>query len=756
MHLPPIGLVSAWALAQGTRAQVFPISTPQCPVSPLPAPGIECGTYTHKDCSGPLATCKYCSASGTRDATAGFGQYGRVQGNTDYPMPPLDYILDLEDYMFYHMLHVEYLVEFSKNPMPFQTPLSLPNCGLDSDPDQQKRHLVERGWFKDLKKVGKKLTGTFEKIADGLENVAKNIERGVAPILFPWLPKLPIKPRFIPRPVCIPRTLYIPVHFTVFTTNMTTAGLASITALERQIEIINADFAPLNISFFMSTVNYHIGLEWDRFTHNKLGESDKAFEAYQERIKAENRYGGNDEVNVWVVESVDSINCDTGVRTAGYCTFARNLAYANHPVDGCVIILDTLPGVTFRNGAGDGKVLTHELGHWLDLPHVFPATAGCGGESDNIQDTFQFPNDAQKFSAQQRRCCATGTGRSKKWDYCPADDGLYNVTNHMSYSSTRGAVFAENPHGSMPWTTEQRAHMFAAFYTLRRTAPRGGIRCNDYPVWFDPVDNLTSRGLDGWKSRLPRSLRASLGSLRSPALLGQGDALLGQLTKLCSSPPDPNTDAIQALDIISGQIVTCAADGTCEPPPSAVCPDGLSPPCQFRKSCPDGSVSPCSAAIQLCPDGVSAPPCPGFGGDICPGTDGTTKPVCPGSQPSSPCPDGSAPPCTGGGGGSNTATCPAGCDVHNHRCDPTTAPTCTYPDPRVAKPRAACACRPGFKAGAHVDNDTTKQWRLPIPGQEHRVWVAEGVVCDTPCVISGGVGSCREVGEVGAECVGYP
>jgi hypothetical protein len=144
----------------------------------LPAPGVVCGNYTDKDCSGALATCKYCAPSASRDTTYS----GLVQENTEYPLPPLDYIVDVEDYMFYHMLHVEYLVEFSKNPMPFQTPLNLPYCGLDSDPDQNKRQLLERGWFKDLKNVGKKLTGTLEKIADGLKNVEKNIVRGVAPI----------------------------------------------------------------------------------------------------------------------------------------------------------------------------------------------------------------------------------------------------------------------------------------------------------------------------------------------------------------------------------------------------------------------------------------------------------------------------------------------------------------------------------------------------------------------------------------------
>ncbi|KAK0717521.1 hypothetical protein B0T26DRAFT_751565 [Lasiosphaeria miniovina] len=134
-------------------------------------------------------------------------------------------------------------------------------------------------------------------------------------------------------------------------------------------------------------------------------------------------------------------------------------------------------------------------------------------------------------------------------------------------------------------------------------------------------------------------------------------------------------------------------------------------------------------------------------GSYCP--DGPL-PLCKAPPPTT-CPDGTAPPCK-----APPATCPAGCAVHSNHCDATTAPTCIFPDPRVPNPRAACACRPGYKASAPVaDTDTARQWRLDIPGQEHRVWVAEGVACDQLCVVSTGVDSCREVTALPAACAGY-
>lgn len=100
--------------------------------------------------------------------------------------------------------------------------------------------------------------------------------------------------------------------------------------------------------------------------------------------------------------------------------------------------------------------------------------------------------------------------------------------------------------------------------------------------------------------------------------------------------------------------------------------------------------------------------------------------------------------------GVKTPKCPIPCNVHSNTCHFPSAQTCVYPDPFSANPRPACACAPGYKA-AFADNESEKHWRLPIPGQEHRVWVAEGVECSTLCQ-GFGVDSCKEVKVLGPEC----
>ena len=77
-------------------------------------------------------------------------------------------------------------MEFSKNPMPFQKPLNLPYCGLNSSA-LPKRELGAR--FKFPKNIGE----AAGQLGEGLKEVGKFIESGLAPIGRP-------KPTLIDRP----------------------------------------------------------------------------------------------------------------------------------------------------------------------------------------------------------------------------------------------------------------------------------------------------------------------------------------------------------------------------------------------------------------------------------------------------------------------------------------------------------------------------------------------------------------------------
>jgi hypothetical protein len=102
-------------------------------------------------------------------------------------------------------------------------------------------------------------------------------------------------------------------------------------------------------------------------------------------------------------------------------------------------------------------------------------------------------------------------------------------------------------------------------------------------------------------------------------------------------------------------------------------------------------------------------------------------------------------------------TCPAACNPNPgaNMCSWPTAEDCIFPSPSTPNPRGACACRAGYKATVPgiADTDTTKQWRLPADEGNFRVWVAQGVACDTLCQVPYGAFSCQEVTELPADCL---
>ncbi|KAF7502498.1 hypothetical protein GJ744_005655 [Endocarpon pusillum] len=233
--------------------------------------------------------------------------------------------------------------------MPFQKPVDLPYCGLASGVQKLEKR-KKNSWLS-------KIPGgsIIEATANELKGAAKSKSKRELPqsVNIPFLEK---PPRYVPRPLCIPKKIQVPIHFTVFTTNVTTSRVVTPEILEQQLALTNEAFAPLAISFFFATMKYHVGPIRPMPRESKF--------------KQQNRYSGNDEVNIWIVESIDTPTC--AKRTDGYCTPASWLRQRNHPADGCVIGIDSLPGVAWRFEGGTGSNLTHEIGHWFNLWHIFP------------------------------------------------------------------------------------------------------------------------------------------------------------------------------------------------------------------------------------------------------------------------------------------------------------------------------------------------------------------------------------------------
>ncbi len=85
-------------------------------------------------------------------------------------------------------------------------------------------------------------------------------------------------------------------------------------------------------------------------------------------------------LNVWVIRTMESVG------TAGYAYYPSATGSFGAPVDGIIIIHNYI-GSIGTGTVGQSRALTHEVGHWLNLPHCWGSTndpeVGCGDEGVN-------------------------------------------------------------------------------------------------------------------------------------------------------------------------------------------------------------------------------------------------------------------------------------------------------------------------------------------------------------------------------------
>ncbi len=119
-------------------------------------------------------------------------------------------------------------------------------------------------------------------------------------------------------------------------------------------------------------------------------------------------------LNVWVVQDIAS-------GAAGYAYYPGSVDGFLYPYDG-ILILSTYVGSIGTGNVGTSRALTHEVGHWLSIPHVWGSTnspgVACGDEG--IMDTPETMGWTICPSAQASKVCDTAV--------------VENFQNYMDYS----------------------------------------------------------------------------------------------------------------------------------------------------------------------------------------------------------------------------------------------------------------------------------------------------------------------------------
>ncbi len=137
-----------------------------------------------------------------------------------------------------------------------------------------------------------------------------------------------------------------------------------------------------------------------------------ATQADEDAMKKALKQGGNNALNVYSTSG------------AGLLGWAYYPDIVNEPafvyLDGIVIDWRSMKGVSteYADAYDEGKTLTHEAGHWLNLAHTFEG--GCGSTGDFVADTPKI------------RIPTGGCPEGK--DTCKGDPGLDPIHNYMDYS----------------------------------------------------------------------------------------------------------------------------------------------------------------------------------------------------------------------------------------------------------------------------------------------------------------------------------
>ncbi|KAG8933171.1 hypothetical protein FRC02_012316 [Tulasnella sp. 418] len=185
----------------------------------------------------------------------------------------------------------------------------------------------------------------------------------------------------------------IPVHFHVIQSGADiTEGNILEAQVHNQVKVLNDHFRIFGFNFELRSIEH---------TNNPTWFKEVGPYQYQDEMK-KMRKGGPQDLNVYTVSLAKA-------GLLGYATFPAS--YRDKPSDdGVVLCSYTVPGGSL-GGYNTGKILVHEVGHWIGLYHTFQG--GCEGNGDEVPDT---PAEA------------TPASECKPRDTCPSPgiDSIHN------------------------------------------------------------------------------------------------------------------------------------------------------------------------------------------------------------------------------------------------------------------------------------------------------------------------------------------
>ncbi|CCA68069.1 related to metalloprotease MEP1 [Serendipita indica DSM 11827] len=217
------------------------------------------------------------------------------------------------------------------------------------------------------------------------------------------------------------RTAPVKVVWHIIYPNLWSGGYLSNSDVQRSISYLNSHYSGTGIQFTLTRITRTRNYNWYYYANDG--------NAYQTAMKNALRQGGRDTLNVYTVNFGDD--------TLGYATWPWN--YAGNPRnDGVVIKYNTVPGGSSSN-YNQGKTLTHEVGHWLGLFHVFQGQS-CSGNGDYVVDTPPQRTPTYGCPTYKDSCPGGGPDSIHNFMDYSYDRCMYQFTYWQAYRARQAAA----------------------------------------------------------------------------------------------------------------------------------------------------------------------------------------------------------------------------------------------------------------------------------------------------------------------------
>lgn len=180
----------------------------------------------------------------------------------------------------------------------------------------------------------------------------------------------------------------------------------------------------------------------------------------RDNVKAISYWPSNKYLNVWVVKTIQNLSGSAGI-VLGFAQFPGG----NAATDGVVLRHDYTGNIgTASNSNNAGRTMTHEVGHWLNLRHIW-GDATCG--SDFVSDT------PTHYGANQSNC------------------PNFPKTSNCSGNGANGDMFVNY----MDYTNGTCQNMFSIGQAARMNAALSSSVSGRSNLWS--AANLTATGTTG-------------------------------------------------------------------------------------------------------------------------------------------------------------------------------------------------------------------------------------------------------------------